>query len=341
MKTTRSPRTSLSEALAHIAPKAIATALQRKLGFGNSFTPAGERGRQQRTRYGALRISDVAYGSRFPNSYLDVYVTDADTTTVRPTYVFVHGGGFIIGSKASGDPSAGPVGDFEVICRPMLDAGFNVVSVGYALAPEHCYPTPVLQLSEAVSFLQREGGAYGIDMSRVVLAGISAGGQIVGQFVNIETNSGYARAIGLEPVMTGTLLAVVLDSAALDVERIGRPQAPAPRQSYLFALARRVYLGSRRAVWAEADVTAHVSRHFPPTFLADGNAGSFPDQARDLHERLNGLDVCNELHLPRAQGPVEHGFMQSPSPLTDEYNQRKVRFLTARLSTNPVGTEKE
>lgn len=341
MNTTRSVSTFLSEALAHIAPNAIATALQRKLGFKNSFTPAGERGRRQRTRYGALRISDVAYGSRFPNSFLDVYVANADTKTVRPTYVFVHGGGFIIGSKESGDPSDGPVGDFEIMCRPMLDAGFNVVSVGYALAPEHRYPTPVLQLSEAVSFLQREGGAYGIDMSRVVLAGISAGGQIVGQFVNIETNTGYARAMGIEPVMTGTLLAVVLDSAALDVERIGRPQKPAPRQSYLFALARRVYLGTQRKVWAEADVAAHVSRHFPPAFIADGNAGSFPDQARDLHERLNGWDVCNELCLPEAHGAVEHGFMQSPSPLTDEYNRRKVRFLAARLSDNPVGTEKE
>jgi acetyl esterase/lipase len=297
--------------LTSITPAPLTAALQSALGYGNSFQPDGEPMRTTTAQTGALRISDIRYGEDHPNSYLDVYIADGDRTVERPTYVYVHGGGFIVGGKASGDPAAGPNGAFDVISGPLLEAGYNVVSVGYALAPGAAYPIPVIQLSQAVAFLQHHGGDYGIDMDQVVVAGSSAGGQIIGQFANIQTGSAYAGQLGVAPVMHGNLKAAVFDSAALDADRLSRSQTPDAPAEWLYTLAGRTYLGHDEARRNEANVIDHVTRDFPPAFIADGNTATFPDQARDLHEQLDQLGVENVLNLyPRTDavlGARVHG----------------------------------
>ena len=51
--------------------------------------------------------------------------------TPLPVFLFIHGGGFVIGSIESRDPQC------RLICR---DARCIVVSVDYRMAPEHPFP---------------------------------------------------------------------------------------------------------------------------------------------------------------------------------------------------------
>lgn len=111
---------------------------------------------------------------------MDIYIADADSSVDRPTYVSTQSGGFILGDKAEGDPAAVGAGGFSIVTDSVLDAGYNFVSLDYAFAPQVEYPVPVIQLSQAISFLKRHADEYGLDMSAVVLAGGSAGGQSVG-----------------------------------------------------------------------------------------------------------------------------------------------------------------
>lgn len=316
-----------------ITPAPLTSAIQSSLGYGNSFEPLGPEQERTVTDGGALRISDISYGTQHPNSHLDVYIADNDPTIARPTYVYLHGGGWIVGGKASGDPAAGASGAFNVISDPMLEAGYNVVSIDYALAPDASYPTPVIQLSQAIAFLQEHGSDYGLTMDDVVIAGASAGGQLIGQFANIQTNPVYANQIGIDPVMDSNLEAVVFDSAALDMDLVGTSQSPVASADWLYTIAQRTYLGTPDArAWAEADVTDHVTANFPATFIADGNKGTFPDQARNLHNKLDELGVPNALNLYATSDAVlGHGFMASPSPWTDDYNEQKLEFLATSV----------
>jgi acetyl esterase/lipase len=188
-----------------ITPAPLTAAIQGALGYGNSYEASGPKGERTITDNGDLRISDIEYGTEHPNSYLDIYIADNDASTPRPTYVYVHGGGWIVGGKASGDPAAGGTEGFSIIGNPMLNAGYNVVSIDYGLAPAAAYPTPVIQLSQAVLFLEANAKEFGLDMSQVVIAGASAGGQVIGQFANIQTNLAYADAVGITPVMQDNL----------------------------------------------------------------------------------------------------------------------------------------
>lgn len=317
-----------------VSPAPLATlAVQGPSGASNSFDPPAPT--QTREVDGVQLTNDIQYGTTYPNSYLDVYIADADPTVSRPTFVVVHGGGFILGDKSGGDPNAAEGGDTIALGNgPVLDAGYNVVSIGYALAPQYEYPTPVVQLGQALAFLQDNGQRYGLDMSRVVLSGGSAGGSVVGQYAAIETNPAYAEQMDIEPALAdGALQALVLDSALIDPTRGDQTQTPTAVTDWLFNLASRSYFGMDQADLEEANILDHVTADFPPTFIADGNTGTFPDQARDLADELDRLGVENEAFLPtREQAVLGHGFMAADSRWTDEYNRLKVDFLADALA---------
>ena len=84
----------------------------------------------------------------------------------RSLVVFVHGGGWVMGSVDSHDH----------ICRWLAVATESrVISVDYALAPEHPYPTAVTQVAAVLAnILERRDG----DEPEVFVAGDSAGANI-------------------------------------------------------------------------------------------------------------------------------------------------------------------
>ncbi|MBB2949100.1 putative esterase [Actinoplanes lutulentus] len=278
-----------------ISPRPVVTLVQNSGGYGNSFQPAAEPGRTV-VQDNTLLINDL---------------------------------------KTMGDPNAGAAA-FALSNGPMIQAGYNLVALDYALAPEYTYPTPVIQLSQAISFLQDHAEEYGLDMSRVVIGGGSAGGHIAAQFAVVQTNPAFATEIGIKPVLAASALkAVALDSAALDASRAGRTEAADAFNDWQFTLAARAYLemsGFPQAGDAgvdQADIITHVSAQFPPAFIADGNYGTFPDQAQDLSDRLTALSVTNELLLPPlSEAKLGHGYMGlSESKYVDDYNAKKIAFL--------------
>lgn len=187
----------------------------------------------------------------------------------------------------------------------------------------------MIQLGEAIDFLQEHGAEFGLDMSRVVLAGGSAGGHIVGQYANIQTNPDYAGEMGIAPTISPSRLeAVVLDSAALVPAKAGYTQEPSLANDFLFDLSLRSYVGTSQHQLAEANIILHAGPAFPPSFITDGNTATFADQAEELSTKLTELGVRNEVDLPPVSNAVlGHAFMYSPSPSTDEYNEKKIAFL--------------
>jgi acetyl esterase/lipase len=309
-----------------VTPVPLAAALQSSTGYRNSFEPA--KPMAETVVSNTRLISDVRYGDTYPNSYLDIYIADNDPTVTRPTFVIVHGGGFIVGDKTGGDPNA-VESTFALGNEPVLDAGYNLVSIDYGLAPQVPYPTPVIQLTQAIEFLKAHGGEYGLDMSTVVLSGGSAGGHIIGQYAIVQTNPAYARQMNIAPSLSREQLkALVFDSAVFDPRRSGQTEAPDLALDWIFALCGRTYVGTTDARLDQANIIDHTTSEFPPAFIADGNTGTFPDQARELADRLDELGVRDELVLyPLSEATLRHGFMGAPSRWTDDYNQRKVEFL--------------
>jgi acetyl esterase len=88
---------------------------------------------------------------------------------VKPALVYLHGGGWVIGSLDS----------YDATCRELAEgAGCVVVSVDYRLAPEHRYPAAPQDCFAAVKWVAANAGSLGADARRLAVGGDSAGGNL-------------------------------------------------------------------------------------------------------------------------------------------------------------------
>lgn len=103
---------------------------------------------------------DVAYGPD-PRHRLDVYCQQ--NLENAPVFVFVHGGGFIMGDKRSEQgPFYRNVGDFAA------RQGWIGVVPTYRLAPAHPWPSGPEDLRRVVDWIRMNVTRYGGDPAKVV-----------------------------------------------------------------------------------------------------------------------------------------------------------------------------
>ena len=180
----------------------------------NTFEPLNTPG-EGITAAGQYKINDIAYGTEYPNSYLDITYPDANTETDRPTLFYFHGGGFFGGSKNMGDPMA--ANDATALIDDLCAQGYNIVNVDYALVPDYRFPVPLKQVSQAIRFIVEHQDEYHIDMDNVVLMGSSAGAIMTAQYGTILSNPEYAALLDVEPALSlEHVSAVVIDDAPID-----------------------------------------------------------------------------------------------------------------------------
>lgn len=247
---------------------------------------------------------DLAYPSSLPEARFDLYLPlDAAGEKALPLVVWVHGGSFIAGDKAG-------VANLAVM---LAAGGCAVLAPNYAVAPEHPYPAAVVQMNALLGHLPQLAQKYPLlDVGRVVLAGDSAGAQIISQTAAVETNPALAREMGLVPQLApGALRGAMLCCGPFDLPAIA--QAKSLRLRYLLSVWGRAYFGARR--WVRSPAAAQtvtinqVTGAYPPTYITDGNRFSFEVQGRRLGDALRAVGVpVAERYFAPEDGPVDHEY---------------------------------
>jgi len=125
---------------------------------------------QQRATADRVRVvRNVPYlGSGMRSHHLDVYVPRGKQGPL-PVVLYVHGGVFVGCSKET---------HFFVGHR-FANAGFVLFNVNYRLAPRHKFPAALEDVSEALRWVHDNAARFGGDPTRLVLAGESAGANLV------------------------------------------------------------------------------------------------------------------------------------------------------------------
>lgn len=272
---------------------------------------------------GITAVLNQQYDLQDEDAFLDVYYpsTISNTSKQLPTIVWVHGGGWVSGSK----------GQISNYCKILASKGYTVVSVGYSLAPGKQYPTPVKQVNAALSYLGENAKNFHIDPSHFILAGDSGGAHIAAQTGAIITNAQYGRLMGISPSISASQLSgLILYCGPYDLELIN---LDSKYRSFIEDVS-WAYTGKKDFTndpfYKTLSVINYVDGNFPPSFISVGNGDPLQIQSKAFSKKLAALNVKVDTlfyapdHLPSL--PHEYQFNLD----TDEGKkalEQSMRFL--------------
>jgi acetyl esterase len=127
----------------------------------------------------AVEAEDRTVTTRDGGSFR-VRVYRAAQATDQPL-LYLHGGGFVLGGLKSCDH----------LCRRLAhETGAVVVSVEYRLAPEHRFPGPLHDCIDAADWVVSQAGDLGVDPTKLVVGGDSAGGNLAAALAVVFRDEG-------------------------------------------------------------------------------------------------------------------------------------------------------
>lgn len=234
-----------------------------------------------------LQPSDITIEERMiagPDGEIPVVIYQPPTPALRGALLWIHGGGFIIGSGRN-DPHG--IGFSEHV-------GCAVVSVDYRLAPENTYQAAVSDCVGALNWIFESAEELGVDPKRIAIGGASAGGGLtagVSLYNRDHTGHDVAFQLLIYPMLDDTH-----DSPS------GRAIThPTVWNRDLSFKAWKMYLGDEygtdRVSPYAAAARAKDLRGLPPALVTVGAMDLFRDEDIEYAQRLMAAGVPTELQV--------------------------------------------
>lgn len=206
---------------------------------------------------------DERYGDH-ERHVLDVYSADPESAeepsagSARPVVVYVHGGGFAMGSKGGeGTPFYSNIGAWAV------HSGYVAVVLNYRLTPEASWPSGAVDIAGALGWVAEHIADFGGSAERVFLAGQSAGSMHVADYLAHPE----LHAPGIPPLAGAMIVSCIYDLSQAEDKAI-----------------HRAYWGEDVAGWAEKSSLPALVDSELPLFLSvsEFDEPQFQQQAAGL-----------------------------------------------------------
>jgi acetyl esterase/lipase len=235
------------------------------VGAATAARPAASLPVERTVRYG---------GSNAEPLLLDAFLPRSNGAVAA--VVLVHGGGWSSGSRVA----------LDGLARSLGRQGWAAFSVDYRLAPRWRFPAAFEDVQTAIAWVRRHALDFRIDVRRIALFGVSAGGNL----------ALLAATRGSGPLDRGSpIRAVVSWSGPTDLTSFLRETtnryATSVTRSYLGCAPTRC---PRK--YAHASPASFVDRSDPPTLLVNSTRELVPlSQARTMAQRLERAGVPTQL----------------------------------------------
>lgn len=192
-----------------------------------------------------------------------------------PCVIAIHGGGWDGGERSQ----------LPDLYRWLASRGFAVATIDYRLAPAHIWPAQREDVLAALAWLRAHATELGIDGTRLVLFGRSAGGQIA-EAVSYTANDPAIRGVVAfyAPADLNFAWANSHEGDMLDPLRLLRQLLGGTPET-------------ARAAFDDASGYRHVTKSSPPTLLVHGALDTlvWHRQSERLATRLAGQGVSQAL----------------------------------------------
>lgn len=236
-----------------------------------------------------------------------------DQKEIKPIFFDMHGGGFVLGSADI---------DENMNLKIMEAVGCKIISIDYAKAPYHPYPTAVNQTYEVVKHVYENSQKYGIDNKRMAIGGHSAG-------ANLSTVTCLKSVQGKE----FEFKCQVLDYPPLDMATspLDKPQPKGcinPKMAMMFD-ASYVETSKAKEIFVSPVYSSQEELEgLPPAIFILPGMDSLHDEGVKYCNMLKEAGVEVEFYeYPEAL----HGFTYRDSEDTSDALNKMISFLKAHL----------
>ncbi len=229
-----------------------------------------------------------------PAGSIPVRLYQPGPETGLPIFVFLHGGGWVIGDRDTADNMA------RFICQR---AHCVVLSVDYRLAPEHPFPAAPEDSYAAVKWAADHAAEIHGDPRRVLVGGDSAGGNLSAVVALMAAQKGGPKLAGQ------VLLYAATNGASLDTQSykdFGEANYGLPKRDVEWFM--RHYMNNP-ADWSNplaSPLLAKDLHGLAPALIVTGEFDVLRDEAEAYAKRLEAAGV--PVKLIRCNGMV-HGFL--------------------------------
>ena len=203
---------------------------------------------------------------------LDLY-KDTSDPPARPGVIVIHGGAW-----RSGDSK-----ELPDLNSYLAGKGYVVAAVTYRLVPHARYPAPVSDIQSAISYLTDHASEFGLDPTRLVLLGRSAGAHLALQTAYTSDEPAIKGVVSLYGPAdlyygyTHPARPLVIDTKKVIEDFLGGNPTERPE------------------IYRAASPINYVGADTPPTLLIHGGRDELvsPEQSRRLAGRLRASEVPN------------------------------------------------
>lgn len=211
--------------------------------------------------------------------YLDVFYPAKKNSKSYPGVLLIFGGGWKSGDRSHNIP----------VAQRLAAKGYVAVTADYRLSPEAKYPAAVYDLKAAVRWMRANAAIYNLDTSKIVAAGMSAGGQLAALLgttngiAKFEGNGGHAK-------YSSAVQAIV------DIDGILAFHHPESAEGKAAAEWLGGTYEEKPGVWTEASPLTHAGKNTPPVLFINSSFPRFHAGRDDMIKILDSLGIYSEVH---------------------------------------------
>jgi acetyl esterase len=208
-----------------------------------------------------------------------------------PALVYIHGGGWVVGSIDTHD---------KIMRLLAIRSGAAVIGVDYRLAPEHKFPTAVDECHAVIAHIGEHGDDWGVDPRRLAIGGDSAG-----------ANLSMAVALSLRDTQPSRLSLLLLIYGVFGLRDSSSRRLFGEREAGLSCRDMEYYVdcytrGPEDFHDSRFNTLSADLRGLPPAFIAAAALDPLLDDSVAMQTLLKEAGVASQL---RIYAGVLHGFL--------------------------------
>ena len=287
---------------------------------------------------GIVGIPDLVYATLpgFRPLHLDLYRPADKAASTHPFVIYVHGGGWMSGHTRQ----SGAFANWPDVLASLAARGYVVASVEYRLTGEARFPAAEQDIKAAIRWLRANAAKYGIDKTRGLIWGASAGGQLAALTATSCGVKELEPVASTAPIESDCVQGAVTWYGVFDFSTLAAQKGSNATAALGGAdSADTRYLGCKISdcppgVVAAASPVTYIKRGDPPMLLVHGQMDkTVPvQQSQNFYDKLHAAGVSAQLLVIP---DVDHSFIGKTPEATQDASRtaltRVFRFIDETL----------